>query len=96
MSFVVDSLSGAGSVQARGIETNELKATVTDDFFRNPAPGLKKDAAVRKARATAWSLVHFLVRKRYDGLKRYFAELEQMPRDVALDDNLLWRCAYPK
>jgi Protein of unknown function (DUF1570) len=68
-----------------------LKAVVTDDFFRNPAAGLKKDAALRRARATAWSLVHFLVRKRSDGLRNYFKELSQMPRDVALDENQLWR-----
>jgi hypothetical protein len=68
-----------------------LRATVTDDMFRNPPAGLKKDAALRRSRATAWSLVHFLVRKRLEGLQRYFKELSQMPRDVALDDNQLWR-----
>jgi hypothetical protein len=68
-----------------------LRATVTDDMFRSPPDGLKKDAALRRSRATAWSLVHFLIRKRLDGLQKYFKELNQMPRDVALDENQLWR-----
>jgi hypothetical protein len=67
-----------------------LREVVTDGFFRNPADGLKKDAGLRRARATAWSLSYFLLRKRMDGLKRYFQELSQMPRDLTLDEQTLW------
>ena len=42
------------------------------------------------SRATAWSLTNFLIRKRLDGLQRYFKELGQMPRDMALDEETLW------
>jgi hypothetical protein len=63
---------------------------VTDGFFRNPESGLKKEAALRKARATAWSLSYFLIRKRLDGLQHYFKELSQLPRDLALDEQVLW------
>jgi hypothetical protein len=67
-----------------------LKMVVTDDYFRNHAPGLKREVALRNARATAWSLAHFLIRKRLDGLLRYFKELAQLPRDVPLDESTLW------
>jgi hypothetical protein len=67
-----------------------LKQVVTDGFFRNPGPNLKKEAALRQARATAWALTDFLIRKRMDGLQRYFKELSQMPRDLVLDEDTLW------
>jgi hypothetical protein len=67
-----------------------LHQIVTDDFFRNPKQGLSKEAAARKARATAWCLTYFLTRKHLDGLQRYFKELSQLPRDLALDEGTLW------
>ncbi len=67
-----------------------LRQVVTDGFFRNPESGVKKEAALRKARATAWSLTYFLMRKRLDGLQRYYQELGQMPRDLTLDESVLW------
>jgi hypothetical protein len=67
-----------------------LKEVVTDGYFRRLSIGMKKEADQRKARATAWSLTNFLIRKRLDGLQRYFKELSQMPRDMALDEETLW------
>jgi hypothetical protein len=67
-----------------------LKEVVTDGFFRYPTQGVKKDAALRNARAAAWSLTHYLLRKRLDGVQRYFKELSQLPRDLALDEQTLW------
>lgn len=67
-----------------------LKTVVTDGYFRRLSLGQKKDADLRKARATAWSLTNFLIRKRMEGLQRYFKELAQMPRDMALDEETLW------
>jgi hypothetical protein len=32
-----------------------------------------------------------LIRKRPDGLQRYFRELSQLPRDLALDEDTLWQ-----
>jgi hypothetical protein len=67
-----------------------LKMVVTDGYFRRLSIGMKQEADRRKARATAWSLTNFLIRKRLDGLQRYFKELSQMPRDMALDEETLW------
>jgi hypothetical protein len=67
-----------------------LREVVTDGFFRAPADGLTKEAAVRRARASAWSLSYFLLRKRMDGMLQYFKELSQLPRDLTLDEQTLW------
>lgn len=67
-----------------------LKRVVTDYYFRNPDSGSSPDVRLRKARCTAWSLAYFLLRKRLDGLQRYFKELNQMPRDLELDEESLW------
>jgi len=37
-----------------------------------------------KAQATAWALMYFLSRERPDGMKKYLAELDKMPRDMRL------------
>jgi hypothetical protein len=69
-----------------------LKMVVTDGYFRKLSFGEKKEEADRrKARATAWSLTNFLIRKRLDGWQRYFKELSQLPRDMPLDEETLWR-----
>ncbi len=40
----------------------------------------------------AWSLTYFLAEKKTDGLFRYFAELNNMPRDLEFDDAALLAC----
>jgi hypothetical protein len=80
-----------GSRKLHSDQLDLLREVVTDGFFRNPAEGLAKDAALRRARATAWSLSYFLIRKRTDGVMRYFKELSQLPRDLTLDEQTLWR-----
>jgi hypothetical protein len=79
-----------GSRKLPADQLDLLRDVVTDGFFRNPAEGLTKDAALRRARATAWSLSYFLLRKRMDGVLQYFKELSQLPRDLTLDEPTLW------
>jgi len=66
-----------------------LKKVVTDGHFRGKA---KDEAALRKARAAAWSLTYYLARSssEFPKLQRYFRELSKLPRDAALDEKTLW------
>lgn len=82
------SLDGAKKLPSDRVET--IRQVVTDSFFRNPAANLDEEANLRKARSTAWSLSYFLLRKRLDGMQRYVKELSKMPRDLVLDEQLLW------
>jgi len=66
-----------------------LVKVVTDSYFRKMELGESKDVTVRKGRATSWALAYFLAQKEMDGLKRYFKELGQMPRDLELDEKVL-------
>ncbi len=82
----------------RGLAT--LRKTVTDGYFRTLPPDGKADseehrlheAALRKARTVSWSLTYYLAQQKLDGLRRYFAELSKMPRDLELDDAVLLGC----
>src|SRR5262249_3860816 len=46
------------------------------------------------ARATSWSLMHYLAVNKYPQLERYFAEIRALPRDVAHDNKVLRDCFY--
>lgn len=74
-----------------------LKKVVTDGHFREKAKSTKHEdveAHLRRARAAAWSLTYFVARtdSTLPKLRRYFAELSKLPRDVALDEKTLWNC----
>ncbi len=77
-----------------------LKKVVTDAYFRSLPPDGKsgspertlRETALRKARTAAWSLTYFLAQDKRDGLRRYFAELSKMPRDIELDETVLLEC----
>ena len=74
-------------------QVDTLRKVVTDAYFRDLPPNVKgDDAALRKARTAAWSLTYYLTQKHLDGLRRYFAELSKMPRDIELDDTVLLNC----
>jgi hypothetical protein len=45
----------------------------------------KRAFVTDKATATSWALYHYLATKHPDGLRRYFAELDKLPRDLPLD-----------
>jgi hypothetical protein len=83
-----------------------LVQVVTDGYFRKAAAMPRRqaklsedqaayEAELRKGRAAAWSLVYFLARDDQTGpraLQNYFKELSRMPRDVALDKDVLLGC----
>jgi hypothetical protein len=94
------------SATANPSSYDALVRTVTDGGFRaKPEPVVlqpgdtpeivanrAKEANLRRARASAWSLTFFLARQELPGLKRYLKELSRMPRDVELDDKVLLTC----
>jgi hypothetical protein len=45
-----------------------------------------------KAHTMSWALTYFLAQKKFDGLLRYFDELNQLPRDLELDEETLMGC----
>jgi Protein of unknown function (DUF1570) len=87
-----------------------LVKTITDDYFRRANDTLKlaeqsgkeERAALKQkgqdeldlARATAWSLMHFLAGKKHKQLERYFEELRNLPRDLDYDSKVLRECFY--
>jgi hypothetical protein len=90
-------------LKGKGLEktaADTLRMVVTDTYFRNLPPKGEPDspvrqvhdAALRKARTTAWALTYFLAREKLDGLQRYFKELGKMPRDIELDEEVLMGC----
>jgi hypothetical protein len=87
----------------KGYEKDRVETlikVVTDAYFRSLPPEGKanspehtaREAALRKARTAAWSLTYYLVQEKREGLRRYFAELSKMPRDIELDDTVLLEC----
>jgi hypothetical protein len=69
-----------------------LYQVVTDGYFRRAALAGEKHTGLRKARATSWALTYFLAEKKLDNLQRYYKELGKMPRDIELDDEVLFSC----
>jgi hypothetical protein len=55
----------------------------------NPGIELSHKARLElKAQATAWALAYFVSTQRLDGMKRYYEELNKLPRDMRLDKKL--------
>jgi hypothetical protein len=48
------------------------------------------EKALARARANAWGLTYFLAQQRLDRLQVYYAELQQLPRDLQFDEDVLW------
>jgi hypothetical protein len=86
-----------------------LDKTITDEYFRlaertkHLADLIKDDQAqlrqkakddLEMARATAWSLMHYLAEKKHRHLERYFEELRNLPRDLPYDSKVLRDCFY--
>jgi Protein of unknown function (DUF1570) len=78
----------AGTLEAQPEEA--LRSVVTDKYFREMKDTSEK--SLRLPRMMAWSLTYFLAEKKTDGLFRYFAELNNMPRDLEFDDAALLAC----
>jgi Protein of unknown function (DUF1570) len=66
-----------------------LLGVVTDKYFRRVADAKNKENSENKARTLAWTLSYYLSKKKLDGLIRYCAELQQLPRDLELNDDVL-------
>lgn len=48
------------------------------------------EKSLAKARAQAWGLTFFLAQQRLPQLLRYYQELQQLPRDLHFDEDVLW------
>jgi hypothetical protein len=90
-------LKKAGKLE--GSPTETLRRVVTDHYFhqvgilsRVKALSPEQKALQDKARATSWALTYYLAQDRWEGLKRYYAELARMPRDMELDEEVLLAC----
>jgi hypothetical protein len=66
-----------------------LMGVVTDRYFRRVAEARNKENSENKARTMAWSLIRYLSQKKLDGLLNYAAELQQLPRDLELNEEVL-------
>ena len=78
--------------KSEGTAAEVLKKVVTDRYFRQ-AVGVADDAehatALAKARAASWALTYYLAKRKPDRLKAYFEELNKLPRDLDLDEDVL-------
>lgn len=50
---------------------------------------ISKEKIYSKAEATSWALVYYLSRSQMDGLRKFYAELNRMPRDMRLDETVV-------
>jgi hypothetical protein len=87
-------LKQRGGPEKNGLEKapgETLRQVISDGYFRQSSQRLDKPAALKKARATAWSLMYFLFKSDRDreALLKYFKELSRMPRDRELDGDML-------
>jgi hypothetical protein len=63
---------------------------VAEDKEAKPTKDTK--LAEHKARTLSWALTFYLARKKTEGLRRYFRELSRLPRDLPLDEQMLYAC----
>jgi len=71
-----------------------LKAVITDEYFHKAQQGKfkeskDKEAALARARTTAWALGFYLASSKLDGLLKYYQEISRMPRDLPIDADSL-------
>ncbi len=59
--------------------------------FENVAANLRKskEQIMQKADATSWALVYYLSRGQMAGLQKFYSELNRMPRDMRLNENVV-------
>lgn len=67
-----------------------LKSVVTDGYFHKATE--TEGASTMKARTMSWALSYYLMKKRLDGLLKYFDELGKLPRDMQFDEETLMGC----
>jgi len=59
-----------------------------------PALVAKAEKELETARTTAWALTYYLARKDMRKLDNYFQALNELPRDLELNDKVLQRCFF--
>jgi hypothetical protein len=64
---------------------------LTDGYFQLAREKNKKSLTT-KARTMSWGLAYFLLNRKPDGVFRLLDELNNLPRDMALDDETLMLC----
>src|SRR5439155_16048159 len=64
---------------------------VSDTYFREVRTTRDRDALLR-ARTMSWAFTFYLCQQRPDGLIRYYQELQNMPRDLEFDREVLLGC----
>ena len=82
-------------LEKKGVALGDvLKQVVTDDYFRQADASDEKDyaAAMAKARALSWGLAYYLVQRKGNVFSAYCEELDKMPRDLALDGDVILGC----
>jgi len=69
----------------------DLMGVVSDKNFRSAERADKNDQEflLDKSRAESWSLTYFLAKTRSDQLRKYIAELSQLPRDLELSTEVV-------
>jgi hypothetical protein len=68
-----------------------LKKVITDEYFRE-ARKINQDAAWTKARTMTWALTYYLAEMHLDKLMDYYKQLDNLPRDMEFDDEILMGC----
>jgi hypothetical protein len=95
-----------GPVLASERAPQVLRGVITDAYFRQAYVSLAKAGRnphamalhakayedLELARATAWSLTHYLMTKKLDNLVGYLQELSNLPRDTVHDAAVLQAC----
>ncbi|HEV8058947.1 MAG TPA: DUF1570 domain-containing protein [Gemmataceae bacterium] len=69
--------------------TEALMNIVTDRYFRRVVDAKNKENSENRARTLSWSLIYYLSDKKLDGLIQYCKELQQLPRDLELNEEVL-------
>jgi hypothetical protein len=69
-----------------------LEEVISDNDFYTVREGKTRDSDLARARTRAWALTYFLVQNKQEGLYRYFDELSSMPRDLAINKEVLQAC----
>ncbi len=90
-----------GVIDDTFFRTAHAKARVKPDDDETPKERQERRTetreAIAKARTLAWGLAYFLVKEKFDGLRRFAQELDRLPRDLQFTSTIkaqLFRRAF--